>query len=360
MPGTKRPIVGERDQTGQRGDQCSRSADIHAKKQFPVVVSKPRKQDRRRNITDDLTGADTDKKRRSPQKISHEILHSRDPGHIPGKDKEQSKSGKKSPVDLGECFFIGKNKNQRNDDQSEPVRDQTEHDQQGKRKERKVQSCSLLIQGLSGIILDHKYRPRKEEAGRRQHHDRQKKRREHDLHEFPGRNTVMGVQIQILRIPERRQHASQVRGNILKDEDICHLLLIFRYREGKIPERQESNERHVISDKHRADKRDIDQRQREDPEISGRYDDTLGDDPEETDILKRADHGKRQEKAGQRTEIKVMKVVLVRRYEKRSRNRQKRGNTHHRVLFEKSSHYMFFPCRRSIHVRLLSFSPAIL
>ena len=68
----------------------------------------------------------------------------------------------------------------------------------------------------------------------------------------------MRIKIKVLRISERRQHTAEVSGDILKDEDIGHLLLVLRDGQSEIPKRQERDQRHVICDQHGADECDID------------------------------------------------------------------------------------------------------
>ena len=350
----ERTEMAESNQARQRRDQRTRAPDVYAEKEFLIVTGKSGKQNCRWYITDHLAGSDTYQKRRSSEKTSDEVLDCRDSGHISGKDEEQRKCRQKAVVHLGECFFIGENQYQRDDDQSDPVRDQAEYDKKRESKKQEIQRRPLLIQPLSGIILNDQRRSRKQEAGRRQHGDRQKKRREHDLHEFPCRDLEVRIKIQILRISKGCQHTAEVGGDILKDEDIGHLLLIFRYGKRKIPKRQERDQCHVIGDQHRSDKSDIYESQGQKPEISGRHNDPLRHDTEESDILQGTDHCERQEKTGQRAKVKVMEILTIRRHEKRRNYGKERSDTHYRVFLKKRHDRMgsFFPC--GIHVLLLS------
>ena len=80
------------------------------------------------------------------------------------------------------------------------------------------------------------------------------------MDERRGRNVELGVQIQVLRIAERRQHAAEVCSNVLHDEGECHVLFLVRGAEDVIAQRQKGQQRHVVGDEHRADEGDINQR----------------------------------------------------------------------------------------------------
>ena len=293
MARTQGPVVAECDQAGKRRDQSTCTADIYPQEKLPVVIRKTGKQDRRGDITDDLAGTDAHQESAFAKEAADKFLNGGDPGHVARENKEKRKRGKKSPVNFGKRFFVRKEKNCRNDDQADPIRDQAENDQERECEKRQIQSSPRLVEFSSGVIFDLKFRTRHEKTKYGQKHDGKHKWREHDRHKLTCRDLVLGIKIEILRVSERSQHTAEVSGNILKDENICHLFLILRNGKCEVSEWKKCDQSHIISDQHRADKCDINESQCEDPEISGGHDDSLGDDTEKADVFQCADHSER-------------------------------------------------------------------
>ena len=147
----------------------------------------------------------------------------------------------------------------------------------------------------------------------------------------------MRIEIEILRIAERREHAAQIGRDVLQDERDGHIAFLARRVQHEIAQRQERDERHVVGDEHRADERDIDQRQHAQPRVPEQLDDPAGEDIEKVDVPQRAHHRQYAEKAGERLEIKIVQIGAVGRHDERCDQRGEHGHAQHGVLLKKSA-----------------------
>ena len=107
----------------------------------------------------------------------------------------------------------------------------------------------------------------------------------------------MRIQIQVLRIAKGRQHAAQIGGNILKDEDKRHIPFLSGGGEHQIPQRQERNQRHIVGDQHGADEGDVAQGDGRRAGIARQTDDLPSQNGKEVNVLQGADHCQRAEQA---------------------------------------------------------------
>ena len=82
-----------------------------------------------------------------------------------------------------------------------------------------------------------------------------------DFHEFHRVNREFRVKVKVLWVAERRQHAAEIRRDVLHDERERQMLFIARRWQHEIAQRQKRQQRHVVGDKHGADERDVRQRQ---------------------------------------------------------------------------------------------------
>ena len=90
----------------------------------------------------------------------------------------------------------------------------------------------------------------KEKAAERDHSDSECKGQEHYLHKFRGRNIKVRVEIEVLRVSEWGEHTAEISGNILKNEELSHMLFIIGTVQNKITKGQKCQQRHIVGDQH--------------------------------------------------------------------------------------------------------------
>ena len=168
----------------------------------------------------------------------------------------------------------------------------------------------------------------------RQQRDGEQKRRQHDRREFPGRDVEIGVKIEILRIAEGRQHAAEIRGDVLQDKDIRHVPLLFCDGEGKVAERQKGDERHVIRDEHAAEKGDVNERKREHAQIPVRR--TMRRAKMEKNLISRSAQttASVRKQAAKRSPVEIAEIFRVRRNEHARHDRRRCRRTEHGVFLQ--------------------------
>lgn len=91
-------------------------------------------------------------------------------------------------------------------------------------------------------------------------HRCQEEGREHDAHEGERRNLKMRIEVEILRIAEGGEHTAEIGGDVLHDKDEGGVARVARVPQHVPAEREEGDQRHVVSDQHRADEGDADER----------------------------------------------------------------------------------------------------
>ena len=125
-----------------------------------------------------------------------------------------------------------------------------------------------------------------------------------------------------MRIAERGEHPAKIRRNILHDERKNHILFFLGVREHKIAEGQESQERHIVGDQHRADKGDIHECQNRAFCRLENFNRLFCKEVEKVYVFESADDGERRQKTGERVEIEIAQILLVGRNKKARYDRQ--------------------------------------
>ena len=293
-------MFAQRDQTRQRRDQRADAAYIDTDQKIRIVGRKLRKQHGGRHIADELARNDAENQRVLFQQAGKEVPDRFDPAHIPGKDKEENEREQQRIVDRSQCLPVCEQQNRGNHDQPDPVRDPAEHDGDRKRKQREVQNRFSLRQTDLFIVKRKRLRLDEHDAAERDQRDREQKRRRHDPHELQIGNLEFRVEIQVLRVAERRQHTAEVCGDILHDERERHVFLFARRRQHEKPERKKRQKRHVVRDQHGTDKRDIDETEHAHARIFEQPYDLARKHIEEADVFQRAYDREHAKQAGQR------------------------------------------------------------
>ena len=111
-----------------------------------------------------------------------------------GGEKEE-KGSQKSVVHHKKSVSLHKVKNDGDDQKSKPKGNDAEYDQNGNEKENTVQNGLFRIQLLGKFIGDGEFFVFDGQTSQHQKGNRKEKRGEHDLAEFYGRNSEIGVDI---------------------------------------------------------------------------------------------------------------------------------------------------------------------
>ena len=137
-----------------------------------------------------------------------------------------------------------------------------------------------------------------------------------------------------MRIAERREHSAEIGGNVLHDEGESHVFLLAAGVKRVEAERQEREKRHVICNKHRADKGDIHKRQHTHACILEERDDFSRQQIEKADVFERTHGCQHTEQTGKRLIVKVGCIRLVRRHENHGDKCRKKRYDHDGVFAE--------------------------
>lgn len=247
------------DKAGKRCDKRTDAADVYSEEKLAVIGGKLREKYRRGHVADDLTGKSAEEERVSLKKRREEGAHSVYTSHIAREDKEEYKGQKKSVVNATQRLSVEEQKRHGYHHKSYHEGDRTEYDKYREREECKIDSNSCLRQLCRLLLYLERLGLDEYKAQNRDKRDRNDKGREHNADELGVRNRKLGVKVEILRIAEWGEHTAEVGGYVLHYVGERHILLLTGGAQHEIAERQERKKRHIVGDKHRADKGDVDE-----------------------------------------------------------------------------------------------------
>lgn len=181
-------ILAEGDEAGERSNQRSDPADVDADEQIGIVLRKGGEQDCRGNVADALAGEHTDKQRVLGKQPFKEIPHGMDPRQIARKNEKENEGEKQGVIHHAKRTAVGKQQNDRNDDQPDRVRHPAKDDGNGKRKQHKIQHRAA--KGQADFFLRQRKRLRlyENQAKDRNEQNRKGKGRRHDGKKLRGGN----------------------------------------------------------------------------------------------------------------------------------------------------------------------------
>ncbi len=169
--------------------------------------------------------------------------------------------------------------------------------------------CCSFFCWLRGLGL------REQGAAERDERDRDGEGQRHDGEEIAQRDGEALVQVEVLRVAERQDHAAEVRREVLHDE---------RERERALPpgleqrgggQRQHHDERQIVRGEHRQHERGPHKRRHGGPAGGEACHDETRRVLEQADAAQRAHHGEDTEQAGERLHVEIAEVRLVGRHE---------------------------------------------
>ena len=200
-------IFPEGDQAGQRCDQGTYAADVYTDQKVCVVSGELGQEDGGGNITDALAGQGAEQQGISLQQLGEGSADGLDPRHISCKNKEEHKGQEQGIVYHLQSLAVCKEQSSGDHQQTDPVGDHTEDDDNRQCEEGQVQCGTLRLQGDLFVIYGKGFGFDKETAYRDQKNGDGKGDR-HDPHKFIGRDLKFGVEVQVLRIAEGGQHTA--------------------------------------------------------------------------------------------------------------------------------------------------------
>jgi hypothetical protein len=142
------------------------------------------------------------------------------------------------------------------------------------------------------------------------------KREKHYKRELTRGDIELIIYVEVLRVAERCEHTAEVCGDVLHNESKRHIFLLARAVQCEKSEGQKSDESHIVGYQHRADKRDIHQRDHAKARVFAELYYFASKNGKKSDISERAYHGKNGKEAGERFEIEISEIFFIRRHKK--------------------------------------------
>ena len=162
-----------------------------------------------------------------------------DAREIARKDKECAKGRQQAVVDAQKALRFEHRRRDGDDDQSDIVRKHSEYDHHRQRDQ----------------------------------HERDRVRDRHYREKFACVYLEKRIQVQVLRLAERRRHSAEIGGDVLHDKDERGIFCLAARRQHQPSERQKCDQRHIVRHDHRAEVGDEHQRERHAAHIAERGDD---------------------------------------------------------------------------------------
>ena len=200
-------ILPESDQTGKGGNQGTDSADVYADQQICVIAGKLGQEDGGGNIADALAGQGTEEEGVLFKQLRKQLTDRLDPCHVSCEYKEEYEGEEQGIVYHFQCFAVCKQQSGGNYQQTDPIGDHTEDDDNRQCEEGQVQCGTLRLQGDLFVIYGKGFGFDKETAYRDQQYGNGKGN-DHDAYELTGRDPEFGIQIQVLGVAEGGQHTA--------------------------------------------------------------------------------------------------------------------------------------------------------
>ena len=327
-------VFAERDEACEGGDERPDAADIHAHEELAPVFGEVREQDRRGDVADELAGEGREEHDVLVEKRAEGVSHDVEPRRIPRKDEEEHEGEEERIVDRGDGVPVEDEQRYGDDEKPGGVGDRPEDHQHGHEEEDGIENAAGFIEPDRLVGYRERLRLHEDQAGRRDEQHGEAERGKHRPGERARRDVEAGVEVEVLRIAERREHAAEICGNRLHYEAERDGLLPPAVLQDVVAQRQEREQRHVVCDEHGAEEGDPHEREDAGAGVPEEAHDVLRKDVEEPDVLQRGDDGEGAEEAGEGLVVDISGIARVRRNEENRHDSQKGGDAHDGVLFE--------------------------
>ena len=342
-------IFAESDKAGKRSDKRADAADIDTDEQVGIIIRKLRKQYRRRDIADALAREHGEKKSALLHEHREKLAHCAYTSHISRENKKENKCEKQRIIDGGKRLSVREKEHRGDDDKPYPIRNPTENYRYRQCEKAEIKRRSRGRQLILAIRYIERLRLYKYDTAESYQRYRKHKRRCHYRYEFAVRDIEFRIEIEILRIAERREHTAEICRDILHDKCESHVPFLACRREDKISERQKCQQSHIVCYQHGADESDIHEREYAHARIFENAHYPFGKDIEKPDVFQSTDDRQYGKKAGKSFEIKIADIFPVYRHYKTCYDSRREGNCHNGVFLyeifdrcEKRSHFCLF------------------
>ena len=256
----------ERDQACHGCNERAKSAEVRADDERGVFLCEARQQERGGHVADDLTGKHSSEHFMSGDHAFEKIAEHGDPAHIADEHEEPDKGQEQRIIDLAQNTAVSEHDSKEHDRKRDAPVDEPRNSQKREREQDQVNDQLSAADGgglfaeihgkgggfLSGIP----------HAPEHEQDTGNGSVREHEEKEFPKRHSGNAVEVEVLRIADGGEHAAEVRGNGLHDDNGDHVLVLLPLpcqSENDECKRDKGDECNIIGHEHTAEKAEQDE-----------------------------------------------------------------------------------------------------
>ena len=241
-------------QTCHRSDQRSQPAQIAADNQRAPVGRKAGQQQRRRYVADDLAGQDGRRQLVPGQRRTQpkpERLHAL---HIADENEKGKKGAEQGIVQRAKQASVGKQQKKQDDRRNDRRRQQLRQRKHTEKKPQRAaeQPARIARPDLRGREAERL--PAAENEQQRQRAAGQQDVGQHQSQKSGKAKAGQPVQVEVLRVPQRCEHAAEVGRKRLQRNDGNQQLFLLRHAQNRHSERHKGDQRHVVGNRHAAEK----------------------------------------------------------------------------------------------------------
>ena len=351
-----------RNKRGHRGDERTHAAQIGANDQIAPLVTEAGKQNRGGHIADDLAGRHRHFQRMAADQRARQLVELGHAFHVADEDEEHAEGERQSPVHVLEHLAVADQERGEHDHAHGPQGDEVTDGEQTDDEQQRVDdgapaAIARAVAGdtdLVGLVLaafrrehalfdagaverlefGHRLFAEHDAADDDQHHRRGRRIRCHDADHLRRRHAGERLQIQVVRVADRREHTAHVGADGHQRADEHSLILHVRHDEHGDRERDERDERHVVGDEHRGEVRHGDQRDHQSARGVDVMQQPRADDAEHADALEAADDEHQAAQLADRAHVHVVLVAGVGRDDEAGDQREYGGDYQDRFAFK--------------------------
>ena len=221
-----------------------------------------------------------------------------------------------------------------------------QHREQAQRKERRIDPEPPPVDPRRLAEKEVQTLLRQQHAGRRDQPERQQPVGERHAQKRQKVVVVIGIEIEVLRIADGRQHAAEIRRHGLQHHDANEILPAVRHAEHDHRKRHEGQKRHVVRDQHRREEAEQHEQQPDRAHAPGFFAQRVRQMRKEARLPQPGDDGHQAVEQRERAKVEIGGISGVRRHEKAADQRGERRDQQHRLAPDKGtncSHDLLHP-----------------
>ena len=303
-------------QADQAGNGGAKAAQIHAHQKPRAVLGKAGQQHRRRHIADDLAGRRAHQHLPALHHAGQKILQRRNPGQIAREHEEAHKGDQQSEVRPQHQLSVEHRQRHDHRRQQRGPGQQMEHRGQTHAEQHAAQNQLGTLAGCHGafLILSRQGDPpgRGEQAQHHQHHKACQRGRHGESEEFARGKAVTAVQIQILGVAHRGEHAAQIGRHRLQTHHPGQQPALPAGGQHQHREGHEGDEGHIVGDQHGGEEAEHHQHKAQPLAAAAALDQRRRHSPEGPGLLHAGHHRHQAVKQSQHPAVHIAKIFLIR------------------------------------------------